>query len=166
MELDLNKLIILLPFAFALHNLEEMLGMRKWKAPIFPLAAVTTRQFGIAATLFTILGFLITFSKGLYETERYYLLVITGFAGMLLLNVFIPHLFAALYYRKYVPGLFTALGINLPLTTAILVLVSDANLLSQKEMVTCVIAGGLVGIFLAFILLKMGAIWIKESGAR
>ncbi|QTE21802.1 HXXEE domain-containing protein [Polaribacter cellanae] len=161
MELNLNTLIILLPFAFALHNFEEILGMEKWtkSIPIFIHKPVTTRQFGIAVILFTILGFAITFSKELYQTEKYYYLIITGFSGMLFLNVFFPHLLAVIYLRKYAPGIITGLLINLPLTITILLLVKDSEILSQKQMIFSVIAGGLIGIFLAFIFLKIGKFW-------
>ncbi|WP_109853423.1 HXXEE domain-containing protein [Aquimarina sp. AU58] len=158
MELNLNTLITLLPFAFALHNFEEVLGMEKWtkSIPSFIHKPVTTRQFGIAVTLFTILGFIVTFSKELYLTEKYYYSIITGFAGMLFLNVFFPHLLAMIYLRKYAPGIITGLLINLPLTMAILLLVKDSKILSQGQIALLVIAGGLIGIFFAFIFLKIG----------
>lgn len=158
MELDLSTLIILLPFAFALHNFEEVLGMEKWtkSIPSFIHEPVTTRQFGVAVTIFTILGFAITFSKALYQTENYYYFIITGFSGMLLLNVFFPHLLAVIFFRKYAPGVITGLLVNLPLTITILLSIKGSEILSQKEMIFSVIAGALIGIVLAFIFLKIG----------
>lgn len=158
MDLTLNTLISLLPFAFALHNFEEVLGMEKWtkSIPTFIHKPVTTRQFGIAVALFTILGFIITFSKGLYLSEKYYFTFITGFTGMLFLNVFFPHVLATIYLRKYAPGIITEIFINLPLTMAILLLVNDSKILSQGRIVLLVITGGLIGIILAFIFLKIG----------
>ncbi len=156
--MDLNTLIIILPFAFALHNFEEVLGMEKWtkSIPSFIHKPVTTRQFGIAVILFTILGFVVTFSKDLYQTEKYYYLMITGFSGMLLLNVFFPHLLAVIYLRKYAPGIITGLLINLPLTITILLLIKDSKILSQEQILFSVIVGGIIGIFLAFVFLKVG----------
>lgn len=168
MELTLNTLITLLPFAFALHNFEEVLGMEKWtkSVPTFIHKPVTTRQFGIAVTLFTILGFIITFSKGLYLSEKYYLTFITGFTGMLFLNVFFPHLLATIYLRKYAPGVITGVFINLPLTIAILFLVNDSRILSLGRIVILVITGGLIGIILAFILLEIGKYGDSKTTTR
>jgi hypothetical protein len=108
---------MLLPFAFALHNLEEVLGMEKWtkSVPEYIHKPVTTRQLGIAVLLFSILGFVVTLTKSFYQTEQYYYFVIAGFAGMLFLNVFLPHLTATVFLKKYSPGVISGLLINLPL---------------------------------------------------
>lgn len=118
----LNLLIPLLPFAFALHNIEEVFGMEKWTKSIPPFIhkTVTILQFGIAVGLFTILGFIITFAPIYSQAEICYWYIVAGFSGMLLLNVFMPHLIATIYLRRYAPGVITGVLINLPLTTIIL----------------------------------------------
>jgi hypothetical protein len=156
--MDLSTLIILLPFAFTLHNLEEVLGMEKWSksVPSYIHKPVTTGQFGIATLLFSILGFAVTLTKVFYQTELYYYFVITGFAGMILINVFIPHLSATIYLKKYAPGVISGLLINLPLTTLILISLKNSRILSIEQIVTATIIGGIIGVFLAFAFLKVG----------
>ncbi|MFV0529922.1 MAG: HXXEE domain-containing protein [Flavobacteriales bacterium] len=156
--MELNTLIILLPFAFTLHNLEEVLGMEKWtkSVPSYIHKPVTTRQFGIAVLIFSILGFVVTLTKDIYQTEKYYYFVIAGFSGMMLLNVFLPHLFATMFLRKYAPGVISGLLINLPLTTWILISLRNFRILTIEQLIISILSGGIIGVFLAFIFLKIG----------
>ncbi len=149
---------MLLPFAFTLHNFEEVLGMEKWtkSIPSYIHKPVTTRQFGIAVLLFSILGFIITYTKIYFQTEKDYYFVITGFAGMIFLNVFLPHLLATILLRKYSPGIITGLFINLPLTVLILNKMTHSQILSVKQLIVTIVIGGLIGVFLAFTFLKIG----------
>ena len=157
---NLYLLISILPFAFALHNIEEVFGMEKWtkSIPSFIHQPVTTRQFAIAVGLFTLLGFVIILTKNYYQTEMQYLYMVSGFAGMLFLNVFIPHLIATIYLKKYAPGAITGLLINLPLTTIILCTIIKSQKLTIIQVSISVIIGGIIGIVLAFSFLKIGKI--------
>ncbi|HQQ96832.1 MAG TPA: HXXEE domain-containing protein [Cyclobacteriaceae bacterium] len=155
---DLKLLITLLPVAFALHNLEETLGMEKWthslRSPV--LGTVTTRQFGISALLITALGFGVILGRDLIQNDQVYFEVVAGFAGMLCLNVLFPHVLATLYYGRYAPGVVTALLINLPLTLMLLYQLHDAQTLTNPQLTKSVIIGGLAGILLVYGLLKLG----------
>ena len=156
--MPIYPLITLLPFAFALHNLEEILSMEKYtnSIPSGLHKPVTTRQFGIAVALFTLLGFLVVFLKSYYPSEKIYYFFISGFSGMLLLNVFIPHLIATIYYKKYSPGIITALIINLPLTSWILWLIKNSGILTVHQTVISAISGGIIGLALVFVFLNIG----------
>ena len=160
-EKKLNKAIAFLPFAFMLHNIEEAISMEVWirKNHLSILYFVTTKQFVVAATLFTALGFMAVFVKSLYKNEERFLLLITGFSGMLLLNVFFPHLIAALALKIYVPGVITALFINLPLSIYILSHIRATSKLSMKTMVFTIIGGGLFGIVLACLFMLIGKLF-------
>ncbi|ADQ82979.1 HXXEE domain-containing protein [Riemerella anatipestifer] len=155
---NLDNLISILPFAFLIHNIEEIFGMERWTKSIskFYPQPVTTRQFSIAAGLFTFLGFVLILTKKYYQTEQQYLLTITGFAGMLLLNVFFPHTIATIYLKKYSPGLITGLLLNFPLTTFILWTIYNSNNLPVRQMAIAIILGSILGVLLAFIFLKIG----------
>ncbi|MEZ4994195.1 MAG: HXXEE domain-containing protein [Saprospiraceae bacterium] len=156
--MDLYFLITLLPIAFAFHNLEETLGMEKWShtIPAYMHRPVTTIQFGVAVFLFTALGFVVVFARGLYPTERLYYYFIAGFSGMLLLNVLMPHLLATVYFRKYAPGVITGLLINAPLTMFILIRLKALGLLTTQEIVFSGLIGGIIGVELAALFLKIG----------
>ena len=157
-ERNLKRAIDFLPFAFMLHNIEEAISMEDWirKSPLSISYCVTTKQFVIAVTLFTALGFMAVFVKSLYKNEERFLLLITGFSGMLLLNVFFPHLITAVALKMYVPGVITALLIILPLTIYILWHIYKTSKLSMKTMVFTIIGGGVFGIVLAYLFLSIG----------
>jgi hypothetical protein len=167
-RMELKTLIILLPFAFTIHNIEEVFGMEKWSnsIPSYIHKPVTIKQFGIAVLIFSILGFVISFTKGVYSTEEYYYLIIAGFAGMILINVFIPYLLATIYLRKYSPGIITGLVMNLPVTVLILVSLNQSHILSIKQIVTSTIIGGIIGAFLAYTFLGIGNYFGKNKNNR
>lgn len=154
----IDIMISILPITFAIHNLEETFGMEKWtnSIPSFIHKPVTTRQFSIAVVLFTLLSFALIWTKNHYQTEEQFLYVVTGFSGMLFLNVFFPHLIATIYLKKYAPGVITALLINLPLTTVILWTIYKTQKLSIGQISLSIIIGGIIGVILAYSFLKIG----------
>lgn len=117
---------------------------------------INSLQFLIAASLFTILGFIVTYSKTLYRTTGRYELVITGFSGMLLLNAFFPHTLSAIYYKGYTPGLFSVIVIIMPLTTYILWKIYQSKEIPVRLMVTAIALGGVAGLVLMFMFLGIG----------
>ncbi len=154
----LELFISILPYAFALHNLEEVVSIEKWTKTI-PKSIhqeVTTNQFAIAVGLFTLLGFVVVLAKNMYPTREIYLLFVSGFAGMLFLNAFFPHLIATIYFKKYAPGVITGLLINLPLTAFIFVFVYKLQALNIQQISLAILTGGLVGIILTYLFLKIG----------
>jgi len=159
--------VYLLPFVFAIHNFEESLSMAEWsnRASLSLHPTVTTLQFAIAVSLFTLLGFLVIFLLPRLTAGRVYQAVICAFAGMLWLNVFFPHLLGALYLRSYTPGLVSALVLNLPLSSALIYLLIRAKLFRWKEALLLCAAGGISGALLAWIFLAIGKIVIGlQSG--
>ncbi|MDR0682184.1 MAG: HXXEE domain-containing protein [Dysgonamonadaceae bacterium] len=102
-----------------MHNFEEAWTICMGTFEFNPFI-VSNIQFVIAVSLFTILGFILVFGKNLYRSQKYYQYAITGFAGMLFLNTFFPHILSAFYFRTYMPGFITALILILPLTSLIL----------------------------------------------
>jgi len=158
MIVNLDILISILPFAFAIHNLEEAISMENWtkSIPSKVHPKVTTAQFSIAVGLFTVLGFLITLARNYYPSNEIYLLFVSGFAGMLFLNTFFPHLLATIYLKKYAPGVITGVLINLPLTILILWLVYKLQIISNLQLGLSILIGGLTGAILAFLFLKIG----------
>lgn len=160
MNTNLDFFIYILPFVFALHNFEEVLSMEKWtkSIPSFIHPTVTTRQFAIAVGLFSVVGFVIIMTKSFYPTEKHYLYLVCGFAGMLFLNVFFPHLISAIYLKKYSPGIVTGLLINLPLVLLIFRSIYNSQKMSFGQIGFSIIIGGLIGIVLAVLFLKIGSL--------
>jgi hypothetical protein len=158
----LNTAINILPFVFMLHNIEEAVSMQDWieKSPMKISYSITTNQFIAAVALFTVMGFIAVFAKWLYKDEAQFFILIAGFSGMLLLNVFIPHLIAALVFRMYVPGLITAILINFPLTIYILWHIYKSPKPLTKNLIFIIIAGGIIGIALAYLFLLLGKLFV------
>ena len=158
MERKLTFLIRTLPVVFLLHNIEEVMTMQQWENvnPGFIPNPATTAQFAIAVGIFSLCGFILTYTRPLYKIEKNFFYLIAGFSGMLLLNVFIPHLIGALYLGTYTPGLITALLLNLPLSLSILRLLYTLRKLNMKQFILSVISEGIIGALLAYLLLELG----------
>jgi hypothetical protein len=111
----------LFPIAITLHNLEEAIWLPawsnnsgKWHRPVAPSA------FRFAVAVLTALAFIVTIwsARGGPESVGTYLL--TGYALGMLLNVVLPHLLVTIALRSYMPGLVTAVLLNLPVTVLLL----------------------------------------------
>ncbi len=104
------------PILLAIHNLEEAPFMEKWSKelplPIHPI--VSTRQFVAAVTLLTIAGFAATYFGSTTSNRPTGISIILGIQMVMLVNAIAPHLVTTLRFRKYSPGVITALLLNIP----------------------------------------------------
>ena len=144
----LEKYITILPFAFAIHNIEEALSIDKihsFEIDVFPY---NQAQFTVAVTLFTIFGFILVFGKRLYKNTSSYWYVIVGFAGMLFLNAVVSHIIPSIYFMDYMPGIVSAILLTLPLSCCILWKTYRFHLLSNRQLVITVLSGGGIGMVL------------------
>ncbi len=150
--------IKVLPFAFIAHNTEETLGMEKWskEIPFYFHESVTTAQFAIAVILLSILALGIIFGKRWYASKKLYMHVISGFSGLLFLNVFFPHVLLTFVLSKYSPGVYSAILMILPLTIYILTHLYRAGIISFRRIVINSLIGSAIGIPLVFAFLKIG----------
>lgn len=150
------RIIRYLPFAFMAHNIEEAVAIGNTKNLIFNVHNANTKQFVIATSLFTILGFVIVFGKKMYRNQRSYEYAITGFSGMLFLNAFFPHILSAVYFRTYTPGVVTAVALILPLTTIILQKTYQSKEFSNNRFFITIVSGGIAGLILIAVFLGIG----------
>jgi hypothetical protein len=127
-----DSLIKYLPFVFALHNFEEAWAICNTGKFELNKFVVSSNQFIIAVSLFTILGFVLVFGKKLYRDQKYYQYTILGFTGMLFLNAFFPHILSVIYFRTYMPGSITALTLILSATSFILWKIFQSKIFSNK----------------------------------
>ena len=155
MDIKPKAFVRLLPFAFLLHNAEEVLAFAKGYTNIEP--PFTIGQFAVATLLFTTLGFVVVFAKSVYNNPRY-CYIIAGFAGMLFLNSFFPHLILTLVTRSYSPGVLTAMCLQMPLSFMVLYNLNRQEIMQGKTLVLSAIAGGLCGAVLVPVFL--GAGWL------
>jgi hypothetical protein len=111
----------LFPIAITLHNLEEAIWLPawsnkagKWHRPVAP------SSFRFAVAVLTALAFIVTIWSAISGPERVGTYLLTGYALGMLLNVLLPHLIATIALRSYMPGLATAILLNLPITVLML----------------------------------------------
>ena len=109
------ELVFLL--SFTLHNIEEALWLPKWSqyAKKFH-PPVAKNEFHFAVLMVTLIGYVLTFlflaTGNTNEIVKYLYL---GFLLMMAFNSIFPHLIATIALRKYAPGTFTGLLLNLPI---------------------------------------------------
>ncbi|MCB1318053.1 MAG: HXXEE domain-containing protein, partial [Leptospiraceae bacterium] len=154
----IKSAVYALPLVFILHNLEELIGMASWTEQI-PAAIhphVTTLQFAIAITLFSLLGLVTVFGSPRLINSVWHERILIVFAGMLWLNVFLPHVLATIVFQMYAPGVFTAVLLNLPLTSFILWSMYRNGRHSVMSLFLLIASGGAIGAGLAVIFLRIG----------
>lgn len=115
-DLTFPELLWLVPVLFAIHNMEESPQMEKWskRIPSRYSQPVTTRQFSLAVTLLTLLVLVVTILAVNFPANRLFYLLIFEFQAIILLNVFVPHLFTTIRFKMYSPGLISGIFLSLP----------------------------------------------------
>lgn len=111
---------------FFLHNLEEGLWLPAWSRHAGRFhASVGPDAFRFALIVVTAVGILVSAVHAFAsmhpmvgaETISY---IYHGFVGMIVANVLFPHAVATVVLRRYAPGLFTGVALNLPMGALIL----------------------------------------------
>ena len=111
----------LFPAAFALHNTEEAIWMPSFSKTAGRFARpVNSFEFIFAVVILTILSVIITELFFIYGKESFFCSLYFAFNLAMLLNVFFPHIAAAISLKKYCPGLLTGLIFLAPVTIYIL----------------------------------------------
>ena len=114
--MNTQQYLWLVPIFFAVHNLEEVYGMKKWprKTSLPSQLEVKNTQFVIAVSILTAFVIIITFWGINQANHDFGIGVILAIQAIVFINSLIPHIFVALLHRKYNPGLVTSIFINIP----------------------------------------------------
>lgn len=113
----------LFPIIVTLHNAEEAIWLPNWlKRGGRWHASVTPVNFRFAATVLTVLAFAITWLSVESGKQTAWTYLAFGCIAVTLANVLIPHLAATIALRSYVPGVVTAVFLNLPVLTLLVAL--------------------------------------------
>ena len=121
--MQFQKMQWLSPIAVTLHNSEEAFYMPQWvsahpgQLPFHPGAAKI--RFGLL--LLTLAAFAVTYLSAQKGKRSVWAYLLFGSAAAMLGNVFMPHIPATLVCGKYTPGVVTAVLINLPVMSILLV---------------------------------------------
>lgn len=119
MSFDLFCLLFVL--AVCAHNLEEALWLPAWSQRAGRWHVPVGRfEFGWAVAVLSLLAALAAWAALAPQTQGWGRLVVCGYAGAMLLNVFVPHLAGTLATGRYVPGTASAVLAVLPATAGLL----------------------------------------------
>jgi hypothetical protein len=143
--------------AVTLHNLEEAVWLPDWSQQAGrwhrPIGKTPFRFAVLALTLLAYLFAYLGVMGGKQSVGNY---LLGGYAFVMLVNVFFPHLLAAIWLGRYVPGLATGLLFNLPVCSALLFFVIANGYVSPWPLA---ITGGLfiIGLLILIrLLFKIG----------
>ncbi len=151
----LKKLIILFPFLYLLHDIEEIITVEKFlnaHSNIIPFR-VTTVEFALAFTLLWILASIGCFKA--FAGRNFFRMKPTTYLsflvpGILLANG-IGHLFQFIFFKDYVPGIITTIFIIFPYSFLTVKFLITERLLTLKRFLRYLILGFVLQIPLALV---------------
>jgi hypothetical protein len=160
--LTFEQLFFLFPVAITLHNLEEAVLLPDWSQNAGPWhPPVRKIPFRFAVLVLTLLAYVFAYLGFMGGKQSIGVYLLSGYGLVMLVNVFFPHLLAAVWLGRYVPGLATGLLFNLPVCSALLFFVITNGYVSLWPLA---ITGSLFifGILILIrLLFKIGE-WIEE----
>jgi len=121
-EMSFQHLQWLFPILVALHNGEEAIWLpdwskraERWHAPIERLI------FLPVAAVMTVLAFAVTWLSAASGKQTTWTYLAFGSMAVMLANVLIPHIALTVVQRSYMPGVATAVLLNLPVLSLLVV---------------------------------------------
>ena len=157
-SIPFSRLLWLVPIILTIHNIEEAPFMEGWskRLPLKVHPTVTTRQFIIAVTFLTIVGFMLTYFGVEYLANQTGYLMVLGIQAILLFNTFIPHIATTLRFRMYSPGVITAILLTLPFSFYLFQRALNENIISWNQFWILLGIAPFAMVIFAFIALQIG----------
>jgi hypothetical protein len=155
--MSFHGLLWFFPIVVTLHNAEEAIWfpawtqrVRRWPAPVTP------RVFLFTVTVFTILAFAVTWLSARSGKQTVWTYLAFGYMVGVLANAFIPHIALTLAMRRYMPGVATAVALNIPVLSLLIIAAIREGYVSGAKAVAYSI--GVSGVLLLSIpaLFKLG----------
>lgn len=118
-----ETLLWLFPVVVTLHNAEEAIWFPDWSrraARWYP--AVSPGVFRFAAAVLTVLAYVMTWMGARSGKQAVWTYLAFGYIVAMLINALIPHLAVTVATRSYMPGVATAVVLNLPALSLLAVL--------------------------------------------
>jgi hypothetical protein len=145
-----RNLIWLFPIVVTLHNVEEAIWLPGWSnRAILRHSPVTPGSFRFTVAVLTVLAFAVTWLSTESGKQSIWTYLTFGCMVATLANVLIPHLALTVALRSYMPGVATAVLLNLPVLSLLVVLALREGYVSGWKAVAYSI--GVAGILLASI---------------
>jgi hypothetical protein len=149
----------LFPIVVTLHNAEEAIWLPGWsKRAVLWHSPVTPGSFRFSVAVLTVLAIAITWLSAESGKQSVWTYLAFGCMVVTLANVLIPHLALTVALRSYMPGVATAVALNLPVLSLLVVLAIREGYVSGWK--AAVYSVGVAGMLLASIqlLFKTGKI--------
>jgi hypothetical protein len=149
----------LFPVVITIHNAEEAIWLPGWSnRAVLWHRPVTPGSFRFAVTVLTVLAFAVTWLSAESGKQSVWTYLFFGCMVVTLANVLIPHVVLTVALRSYMPGVATAVLLNLPVLSLLAVLALREGYVSGwKSVAFCVgVSGALVASIPA--LFKLGKI--------
>jgi len=107
----------LMPAAFAVHMLDEIIWLPPWSLTAGGWhPPVGRRAFTFASVVVVVLAFLAAWAGAVGGRQSVGVYLMAGVAVLMLVNLFVPHVGAALQLRRYAPGLLTSALLMAPIS--------------------------------------------------
>lgn len=155
--MNYRNLLWLFPIVVTLHNAEEAIWLPGWsKRAVLWHSRVTPGVFRFAVAVLTVLAFAVTWLSAESGKQSVWTYLAFGCMAATLANVLIPHIALTVALRSYLPGVATAVALNLPVLSLLVVLAIREGYVSGWK--AAAYSVGLAGLLIAAIpaLFKMG----------
>jgi hypothetical protein len=153
------SLMWLFPIVITLHNTEEAIWLPGWsKRAVLWHSPVTPGSFRFTVAVLTVLAFAVTGMSASSGKQTVWTYLIFGYMAAVLANVLIPHIALTVALRSYMPGVATAVLLNLPVLSLLMVLaLMEGYVSGWKAVAFCI---GVSGVLVASIpaLFKFGKV--------
>jgi hypothetical protein len=149
----------LFPIVIAVHNTEEAIWLPGWsKRAVLWHSPVTPGSFRFAVVVLTVLAIAITWLSAASGKQTFWTYLAFGCIVATLANVLIPHVLATVALRNYMPGLATAVLLNLPVLSLLVVMALREGYVSGwKSVAFCLGVSGALAVSIPA-LFKLGRI--------
>jgi hypothetical protein len=155
--MNFQSLMWLFPIVLTLHNVEEAIWLPGWsKRAVLWHSPVTPGFFRFVVTVLTVLAFAVTGLSAESGKQTVWTYLAFGYMAAVLANVLIPHLALTVALRSYMPGVATAVLLNLPVLSLLVVLALREGYVSGWK--AAAFCAGVSGVLVASIpaLFKLG----------
>jgi hypothetical protein len=121
--MSFGHLLWLFPIVITLHNAEEAIWLPGWsKRAVLWHSPVSPGSFRFAVAVLTVLAVAITWLSAESGKQTVWTYLAFGCMVVTLANVLIPHIALTVALRSYMPGVATAVILNLPVLSLLVVL--------------------------------------------
>jgi hypothetical protein len=154
--MSFRKLQWLFPLVVTIHNAEESLWLPAWARHTswWPML-VAPKVFLFAASVLTLLAFAVTYLSFRTGPQTACSYITVGYMVAMLANA-LPHVSASLLTRSYMPGLATALVLNVPVLWLLVSLSWRERYVSGRKAVAYFVAVPLILLTSLPVLFRLG----------